>query len=135
MLHLSPTNLSSSSRKQNKNKKIRAIYKKKILRKTSVQTFLESRQETGPKVEKKGADRRSNRTRHNNKRADRKMKSNDSPEIPDKGWGGGHQKRPASLRALQDKLSEGTGPGNTHPVTAGKGLSRTAEPDESIIHV
>ena len=27
----------------------------------------------------------SNRTRQNNKRADRKMESNDSPEIPDKG--------------------------------------------------
>ena len=42
-----------------------------------------SRQETGPKAE----DRRSNRTRQNNKRADRKMESNDSPEseIPNRG--------------------------------------------------
>ena len=39
---------------------------------------------TGPKAEK-GEDRRSNRTRQNNKGADRKMESNDSPEIPDRG--------------------------------------------------
>ena len=31
----------------------------------------------------------SNRTRQNNKGADRKMESNDSPEIPDRGGGGG----------------------------------------------
>ena len=30
-------------------------------------------------------DRMSNRTRQNNKGADRKMESNDSPEIPDRG--------------------------------------------------
>ena len=46
--------------------------------------FLESRQETGPKAEK-GEDRMSNRTRQNNNKADRKMKSNDSPEITDRG--------------------------------------------------
>ena len=34
---------------------------------------------------KMGEDRRSNRTRSNNKSADRKMESNDSPEIPDRG--------------------------------------------------
>ena len=34
---------------------------------------------------KKGEDRRSNRTRQNNKRADRKMESNDNPEIPERG--------------------------------------------------
>ena len=44
---------------------------------------MESRQETRPKTGK-GADRRSDRTRQNNKRADRKMESNDSPEIPDR---------------------------------------------------
>ena len=38
----------------------------------------------------------SNRTRQNNKRADRKMESNDSPEIPDRGR---NQKSPASLQA------------------------------------
>ena len=32
---------------------------------------------------KKGEDRRSNRTRQNNKTADRKVQSNDSPGIPD----------------------------------------------------
>ena len=39
---------------------------------------MESRQQSGSKAEK-GEDRRSNKTRQNNKRADRKMKSNDSP--------------------------------------------------------
>ena len=42
-----------------------------------------SRQETGQKA-KKGEDRRSNRTRHNNKGVHRNMASNDSPEIPDR---------------------------------------------------
>ena len=37
----------------------------------------------------------SNRTRQKNKRADKKMESDDSPEIPDRG---GHQKSPASLK-------------------------------------
>ena len=46
-------------------------------------TFLESRQETGPKAEK-GEDR-SNGARQNNKRAGRKMESTDIPEIPDRG--------------------------------------------------
>ena len=44
---------------------------------------MKSRQETGPKA-KKGQAKMSNRTRQNNKRADRKMKLNDSPEIPDR---------------------------------------------------
>ena len=35
--------------------------------------------------QKQGEDRMSNRTRQNNKGADRKMESNDSPEIPDRG--------------------------------------------------
>ena len=43
-----------------------------------------SRQETGPKAEQL-EDRRSNRTRPNNKKADtKKMQSNDSPEIQDR---------------------------------------------------
>ena len=50
----------------------------------SFKTCLESRQGTGPKAEK-GDNRRSNRARQNNKTADRKMESNDSPEIPDRG--------------------------------------------------
>ena len=41
----------------------------------------ESRQANGAKAEK-GAVRRSNRTRQNNKRADTKLESNDSLEIP-----------------------------------------------------
>ena len=34
-------------------------------------------------------DRKSNRTRQKNKRGDSKVESNDSPEIPDRGVGGG----------------------------------------------
>ena len=34
--------------------------------------------------QKRGEDRVSRRTRQNNKRVDRKMESNDSPEIPDR---------------------------------------------------
>ena len=37
----------------------------------------------------KGEDMRSNRTRQNNKTADRRMESNDNPENPDRGGGGG----------------------------------------------
>ena len=63
---------------------------------------MESRQETGPKAEK-GEDRSSNTTMQNNKRADSKMESKNSSEIPDRGLGGGgHQKRPASLRAKKE---------------------------------
>ena len=40
--------------------------------------------ETGPKADK-GEDGMSNRTRQNNKRADRNMESNDNPEILDRG--------------------------------------------------
>ena len=50
-----------------------------------MKNVLESRQETGPKAEHTGEDRMSNSSRQNNKRADRKLESNDSPEIPDKG--------------------------------------------------
>ena len=45
--------------------------------------------------QKQGEDRMSNRTRQNNKGADRWMKSNDSSEIPNRGEGG--QKSLASL--------------------------------------
>ena len=44
---------------------------------------MKSWQETGPKAEK--IEYRSNRTRQNNTGADRKMESNDNPEIPDRG--------------------------------------------------
>ena len=47
-------------------------------------SLLECRQENEQKAEK-GEDRRRNRTRQNNKTADRKVESNDSPDIPDKG--------------------------------------------------
>ena len=45
----------------------------------------------------------SNRTTQNNKRTDRKMESNDSHEIPDKG---GHQKSPAFRPKEQKSLRE-----------------------------
>ena len=57
------------------------------------------RQETGPK----GEDRRSNSTRKNNQRADRKMESNDSPEIPDRG----KKSEAPSLPLKVDKVFEG----------------------------
>ena len=72
-----------------------AIKKSLTLDKNNLKTVMDNRQETGPKAEQ-GEDRRSNRTRQNNKRAARKMESNDSPDIPDRG-GGRHQKHPASL--------------------------------------
>ena len=42
-------------------------------------------QEIGPKAEKMRRENEPNRTRQNNKRADRKRESNNSPEIPDRG--------------------------------------------------
>ena len=59
----------------------------------------ESRQENRPKAEK-GEDRRNNRIRQHNKRADRKVESNDSPEIPDSGR---HHKCLASLWGKVDR--------------------------------
>ena len=47
-------------------------------------------------MQKQGEDRVSNRTRQNNKGADRRMESNDSPEV-----GGGHLKSQASIRATE----------------------------------
>ena len=44
---------------------------------------MESRKETA-KSRKKGEDKMSNRTRQNNKRADRKTEQNDSPDISDR---------------------------------------------------
>ena len=38
-----------------------------------------------PQAQKKRYDRKSNRTRQENKRGDSKVESNDSPEIPDRG--------------------------------------------------
>ena len=58
-------------------------YKKTKNSKNLLKKCLESRWENGPKAEK-GNGGRSNRTRENDKRADRKMESNDSPEIPDR---------------------------------------------------
>ena len=44
----------------------------------------DSGQQNGPKAAK-GEDRRSKRTRHNNKKAYTKVETNDSPKIPDRG--------------------------------------------------
>ena len=65
--------------------KTSAIQKSLSLEKKHLKKFLESMQKTGPKAEKKREDRRSNSARHNDKRADRKTESNDSPEITDRG--------------------------------------------------
>ena len=56
MLHYSPTNLSSPSREKTKLRR-NAIQKRLYLDKC-LKTFLESRQEAGPKAQK-GLDRRS----------------------------------------------------------------------------
>ena len=45
---------------------------------------MKSRQETWPKADK-GENRKSNKTRQNNKRAYRNVVSNDSPHILDRG--------------------------------------------------
>ena len=42
-------------------------------------------EENGPKADKNEKEDRSNRIRQNHKRADRKVESNDSPKIPDRG--------------------------------------------------
>ena len=57
----------------------------------------------GQKQKKKGEGRRNNRTRQNNKRADRNMELNGSPEIPDSGE---DFRRVASLQAKNRSLRE-----------------------------
>ena len=83
MLRLAPTKLSSPSRKK---PKTRVTQKKTISRRRrNVRTFLESRQETGPKAEtEEKTEEATGLGRHSNKTADRKMESNDSPEIQDR---------------------------------------------------
>ena len=77
--------------------------KKSVSRRNKrLNTFLESRQGTGPKTEK-DENKRSKRIRQNNKRADRKLDSNDSPEPARR-----HQKRPASFGA-QELVAQGGG--------------------------
>ena len=65
---------------------------------------MESRQETGPKAEK-GEDRSSNTTMQNNKRADSKMESKNSSEIPDRGLGGGASETPG-LPSREKRMEE-----------------------------
>ena len=65
--------------------KIKGNTKKPICRRIFFfKKFLESRQKTGPKAETRRR-QNENRTRQNNKGADRMMESNDSPEIPARG--------------------------------------------------
>ena len=45
-------------------------------------------QQAEKKKKKKRYDRKSNRTRQKNRRGDRKVESNDSPEVSDRGGGG-----------------------------------------------
>ena len=60
-----------------------------ISRKKSSKKFMESIGRRLGQKQKKGESRLSNRTRQKNKRADRKMESNDKLEIPNRGGGGG----------------------------------------------
>ena len=53
---------------------------------------------------RKGRRQNSNMTSQNNKKADRKMESNDSPAILDRGEG--DLKRSASLRAMEEEEEE-----------------------------
>ena len=53
-------------------------------------------------MQKKKENRRCNRTRQNNNRADRKMESNDSPEIPDRGE---TSESPASFLVKKEKFT------------------------------
>ena len=49
---------------------------------------MASRQENRPRAGKGELHGRNNRTRHNIKRADRKVESNDIPDVPGRGGGG-----------------------------------------------
>ena len=82
-----PTNLLTKSK--NKGHTLYRETKRSLFLEEKVKKFLESRQENGPKGENRT--RRNNRTRHsaNNKGVYRKVESNDSPAIPDRGR---HQK-------------------------------------------
>ena len=60
--------------------------------------FLDSRQETGPKAETRRKDRMSNRTRQNNKGADRKK--DQMTVLRFQTGGERHRKSPASVRAI-----------------------------------
>ena len=90
-LHIPPTNLLLLAAKQKPyeksltlNEKYRSIFWKKLRRMDQ--------------QEEEEKDRNSNRIRQKNKRVASKVKSNDSPEIPDGGGGGRHQASPAFLR-------------------------------------
>ena len=78
-LHIPPTNLRLLATKQELYQKKSLSLYKKILK-----NFLEKVQKKGP-AGRKGSGRKGNRTRQKNKRGDSKAKSNDSPEIPDRG--------------------------------------------------
>ena len=76
MLHIPPTNCLLLTAKQEP-------YKKAYLLTKNIEEFSGKSLE-GP-AGRKREDRKGNRTRQKNKRGDSKVKSNDSPEIPDRG--------------------------------------------------
>ena len=63
-------------------RKVAKAIQKRLSREKKVKQNFWKVGRNGPKAEKE--DRISNRARQNNKRADRKMESNDSPGIPDR---------------------------------------------------
>ena len=70
----------------------------------NVWQFSGKSQENGPLAEK-WQDRKSKRTRQKNKTGDRKEESSDSPEIPDRGWGGDiRHPRPLFRGSIQRKF-------------------------------
>ena len=78
MLHIPLTNLLLLAAKQEPYKKNPTL---------SLRFFCKkfNRMDQQAEKRKKRTDRKSNRTRQKNKRADSKVASNDSPEIPDRG--------------------------------------------------
>ena len=68
-------------------------YKKAHLLTKNTEEFSGKTSEERNSRQKKRYDRKSNRTRQKNKRGNRKVESNDSPEIPE-GGGGRHQTSP-----------------------------------------
>ena len=79
VLHMPPTNLPLLTAKQE-------LHKKAYLLTKNIEEFSEkSSGEWTSRQKRKKKDKKSNRTRQKNKRGDRKVESNDSPEIPDRG--------------------------------------------------
>ena len=82
----------------------RAIQKSLTLSEKCLTIFWKKSQKHGPLAEK-WQDRKSKRTRQKNETGDRKEESSDSPEIPDRGWGGDiRHPRPLFRGCIQHKF-------------------------------